>query len=248
MSNFVRNEGCPRCGSRDNVAVYDDGHKWCFGCNYYLPPRTTLESLQKRLFRSGEENLDKGGIDSSLFSYRIPERALKWLAKYEISDAQRVEHSICWCEFRQTLVFPVIREGKGIVLTNERYFGTDPKHPKYLTFGNKAQEVVVLRNRTESRVVLVEDFVSAIKLHRYVTTIPLLGSKCPEKALDWLLRNAKVVGVWLDLDKAPEALREASKLSQAITARAILTSMDPKDYKYNQIKEILISHKVLDKT
>lgn len=35
-SNFVRKGPCPKCGSRDNLAYYDDGHAACFtpGCKY----------------------------------------------------------------------------------------------------------------------------------------------------------------------------------------------------------------------
>ena len=29
---------CPECGSTDNVAVYDDGHGHCFGCEAHWPP------------------------------------------------------------------------------------------------------------------------------------------------------------------------------------------------------------------
>jgi len=32
-SSFVRHEPCPSCGSRDNLARYDDGHAFCFGCH-----------------------------------------------------------------------------------------------------------------------------------------------------------------------------------------------------------------------
>ncbi len=28
---------CPECGSKDNVAVYDDGHGHCFGCGAHWP-------------------------------------------------------------------------------------------------------------------------------------------------------------------------------------------------------------------
>lgn len=34
-SNFTHKEPCPACGSRDNLARYDDGHAYCFGCSYY---------------------------------------------------------------------------------------------------------------------------------------------------------------------------------------------------------------------
>ncbi len=31
----VRHEPCPKCGSRDNLGRYSDGHGYCFGCGYY---------------------------------------------------------------------------------------------------------------------------------------------------------------------------------------------------------------------
>lgn len=34
-SEFVQHEPCPKCGSRDNLARYTDGHGYCFGCKYY---------------------------------------------------------------------------------------------------------------------------------------------------------------------------------------------------------------------
>ena len=36
-SSFVRHEPCPKCGSRNNLARYSDGHATCFsgGCDYY---------------------------------------------------------------------------------------------------------------------------------------------------------------------------------------------------------------------
>lgn len=33
MGNFIEYRPCPNCGSKDNLAVYDDG-QYCFGCNY----------------------------------------------------------------------------------------------------------------------------------------------------------------------------------------------------------------------
>ena len=34
MSDFVTHEPCPSCGSQDNLSRYDDGHAYCFGCQY----------------------------------------------------------------------------------------------------------------------------------------------------------------------------------------------------------------------
>lgn len=36
-SAFVAKEPCPKCGSKDNLARYTDGHGYCFGCHHYEP-------------------------------------------------------------------------------------------------------------------------------------------------------------------------------------------------------------------
>ena len=42
MSDFIRHESCPVCGSKNNVGVYADGNKNCFtdGCTFYIPPNS----------------------------------------------------------------------------------------------------------------------------------------------------------------------------------------------------------------
>ncbi len=47
-SNFIQHQSCDSCGSKDNVAVYDDGHTWCFGCNTYGKGDRTYEPTVKR--------------------------------------------------------------------------------------------------------------------------------------------------------------------------------------------------------
>lgn len=37
MSEFVRHEECPACGSSDALAIYDDGHSFCFSCDTTFP-------------------------------------------------------------------------------------------------------------------------------------------------------------------------------------------------------------------
>jgi twinkle protein len=36
-SEFVGHEPCNQCGSKDNAAIYTDGHTYCFGCRHYEP-------------------------------------------------------------------------------------------------------------------------------------------------------------------------------------------------------------------
>ena len=42
-SKYKTKEPCPECGSKDNVAVYDDGHKNCFGCGWQFQPKKNFK-------------------------------------------------------------------------------------------------------------------------------------------------------------------------------------------------------------
>ena len=49
MSKVIEREQCPACAShgrdnsQDNLAVYDDGHKYCFACEYYESGKMKME-------------------------------------------------------------------------------------------------------------------------------------------------------------------------------------------------------------
>ena len=45
-AKFLRHEPCPSCNSKDNLARYDDGHAYCFGCQYYEHAEQTIPTIQ----------------------------------------------------------------------------------------------------------------------------------------------------------------------------------------------------------
>jgi len=59
-ARYSHKEACPACGSRDNLARYDDGHGYCFGCGHYeraadaLLPTLTNRTPAMRDFLHGE--------------------------------------------------------------------------------------------------------------------------------------------------------------------------------------------------
>jgi hypothetical protein len=247
-NRFSHHEPCPKCGSRDNLGVWDDGHKFCFGCRYWEPSPDTLESLGKKV--QGMENnynVASSGIDTSGFTHSIPSKPLAWLRKYGISDSEIAHFGICWNAPKDTLVFPV-HEGETIVLTNERYFGSDPKHPKYVTYGHKNRKhLFITHPSNKDCLVLVEDAISAIKVARYCSSLPLFGATLPDNALYWASEHFKSIRVWLDMDKASQSLLEAAKASQFIPdSRSIITSLDPKEYSMNELKSILLEYNCIN--
>ena len=82
-SKYVRKTSCPECGSKDNMAIYDDGHGFCFGCSYTMqPPRdkprkSFIKTVKKPLLKFvTPKPLPKRGLSHEtceLFNYGISE-------------------------------------------------------------------------------------------------------------------------------------------------------------------------------
>lgn len=61
-SEFVGHESCPKCGSKDNLARYSDGHAFCFGCEYFEPADGSEEKPpyihEKGLIKANHDLID----------------------------------------------------------------------------------------------------------------------------------------------------------------------------------------------
>ena len=61
-STLVNHIPCPSCGSQDNLAIYDDGHGYCFtpGCGYHRTEegeqQTKRKEKMKMDFVSGDKS------------------------------------------------------------------------------------------------------------------------------------------------------------------------------------------------
>lgn len=48
-SKFLYHEPCPKCGSSDACAVFDDGHRYCYSCcTYFKPDGSEQVSMEKK--------------------------------------------------------------------------------------------------------------------------------------------------------------------------------------------------------
>ena len=69
MANFLRHEGCPKCGSSDALAIYDDGSTYCFNsvCDYRTrgDGSVSTETLPKA------KPLNMAGVVASIPNRRI---------------------------------------------------------------------------------------------------------------------------------------------------------------------------------
>jgi hypothetical protein len=111
------------------------------------------------------------------------------------------------------------------------------EQPKTLSHGDKP----FILFGTKDPIILVEDVVSAIKVSRCCTAIPLFGNSFPA---EWMVRVAKLrpqhVGIWLDSDMVATSRKAVKKFNLlAPIAGTVETELDPKCYTTEQIKEIL---------
>jgi hypothetical protein len=226
MSKFIKLGPCPHCGSKDNRAEYTNGY-WCFGCSKYEPKNDT-ESLRNR-YRTGKD-ITKEILNTT---GDIPMKPMQWLLKYNITQEEIRKYGISWEPIKKLLVLIQRKD-----YWQGRNFGFSKI--KYLSNGNKPLTIY-----GEGDILLVvEDVLSAIKIARlryegYCAT-PLLGSSLSKQAEHQLVKRYKHIYVWLDRDKAKNAVRIRNKLrSQGVESRVIITPLDPKEYNKTEISEWL---------
>lgn len=244
--SFEKHESCPNCGSRDNLARYTDGHAWCFGCGYFESPKLevriqktfptiTNDSFNWPMSESGGTHL---AIPDDTTAY-LPTRVLTWIKKYGITGAECKDNLFGWSEAAQMLVMPVYSGSSWfdsttrgrLLMWQGRYFGPNEKHPKYLTRG-RAEDVLHLLDFVQTdALVLTEDLISAIKVGRQFSTVPLFGSNLSLERIVRLSKITKRLVIWLDDDKYEEALKFRNRAAQYIpNVHVLRTPKDPKEY------------------
>lgn len=239
MTKWVENASCPKCGSKDNRGIWEDGSSWCFGCHTYTPPTDSVNSLKRRLLIS--KTPDKKGVflPDDAFPV-IPKHALEWLGKYALTKDEVTRLNVYYSQGKDLLIFPFLDENRELLAWQGRYFGKNPDYPKYVTYGTKDMLSLFPCGEKTNTVSVVEDVISAVKVSRVTDTLALLGSHLSLKTALRLSRLYPHMVLWLDADKYAEALRMATQYSPMFeSVRVIRTDQDPKCYNTDEIKKQL---------
>ena len=225
--SFIKHMPCTNCGSKDNLAEYVD-HYYCFGCSHWRP-KNDLDSVRKRL---SPVPMGDSIVAELKVTDDIPQQAMQWLLSYGITKSDVDYYHIGWNPDNQILVLintPNYYQGRSFI--NGVKYKSKGKKP-LLWYGNG------------DILVCVEDVISAIKVSKAnnVTATPLLGSSMPLELTETILERFKTVRVWLDRDKAIEAVKMVRNLRQkGVDADVIVTDKDPKEYTTGEINEWLRS-------
>jgi len=189
MSHFLHHEPCPECDSRDNLGVWDDGHKFCFGCGYYIPATMvkTLDEIQEslRLQQQQKETTDASITLPADCNRTLPQIAVDWLQQYRLTQKEiHQQNSFLWSESYESLIYAVFDPFGSLLMWQSRYFGKNLAIPRFRTTGTcETCYHIFDRCGTATTVTLVEDIISAIKVGRVAHTMPLWGSNVSSNRL-----------------------------------------------------------------
>lgn len=247
--DYIGHKSCPKCGSKDNVYRYPDGHEFCFGrCGYVkMAPLTKNQICALLKEKSGDEHQVPDRLHSQIPEYAndaipvtsFPTEGLTWLKKYGILNEEIKEHSILWSQSQQQLIFPIFNNEYDIIAWQARNFLTSAK--KYVSFGkmDAILHIVGLTKHTNSDIILVEDLISAIKVSRNYRCMPLFGSGCSREKLTRLRRYTDSIKFWLDHDKFGESMRLSRVAAQLGFQTAVIhTEKDPKEIPDAEIRHL----------
>lgn len=247
-SYLIQKERCPECAklgkdlNGDNLAIYSDGHKYCYSCGYTV----SLDRVGR--FTRHDDGIQKKKEELFLptdCDIVYPRRCLDWIEKYELTRTDLLNHNVMWSESMQRLIFPVYGSGNLIAWQGRSFhLGNQAvaKIPKWFGKGNLKDTFNILGKG--NKLIICEDIISAIKVSKCgVMTMPLYGSFIGRerfKRLFKLFGGEVEVWVWLDYDKAKEATKE-SKLGVlcGLNCNTIITKLDPKEMSYEEIKNTM---------
>lgn len=226
MSKFLQFTPCEKCGSSDANAEYDDSF-YCFSCNRYTP------KLSLKRFKAIKEVKVCNGIT---LEKQLAGGALKWLLGYGLTSDEIAQFTYARERVGKYGLMPcdllVLYSSKDYWCA--RNFG---KGAKYLTSGTKP---FLKYGNNNDTLVFVEDIVSAVKVGRQFTAVPMLGSMPSQDAASHL-ETYKNVFIWQDRDLIKKGITTARNLSEVLNKRVriVVSENDPKCYDDAAIKEYL---------
>lgn len=233
MSNFVKHQPCPDCGSKDNCAVYDDGHEWCFGCGYYKGG-VKWKTIERK-HKPEDMQLITLPLDASS---NISKAAQEWYRRYEITDSEANLNKFLWSNEKKWLIMPVYNILGQLAFFQSRCFGTGPK---YFTKGAANSIDHIIGDKSNPILFLVEDMLSAIKISRLGTASPLFGSNISDQKLLRLSEKFRSLVIWLDYDKVQHSLELRRRAANIFKGQVYISGKvnDPKCINMRDLRYIV---------
>lgn len=240
-SYVIRKERCPECArigndrSGDNLAIYSDGHTYCYRCGYHSGRKAISQPINK--------HIQTITLPSDVTS-ELPYEAKRWLDQYQLARLDIQQHNILWSEHWSRIIFPYF-DDTGLIAWQGRYVPcgknkvdiNDKVPAKWFSQG-KIHEIIHPIKVQSNEAVLVEDIVSAIKVSHYKGTIPIFGSKISPKHFLRIKHVAKRIWIWLDPDMRKQSIQLSHTANLlGLKSSVIFSDKDPKEIDHARISD-----------
>lgn len=165
-----------------------------------------------------------------------------WILKYGIPAHVVDAAGVCWSDFISSIIFPRYLDGELVAYQTRRFPPDDG--PKYLTRGDSNSPYDALRGPVGGDTcVLVEDYVSALKVSQIVPACPLGGTMIRDSQMRHLLKDYSRFIIMLDNDNWQVKMNQV-KLAKRLgtySSKVFVLSVtkDPKEYTLSELQKML---------
>ena len=253
---------CPFCGGGNNTpcfATYSDGYK-CFTCGKSKHTDGATMAYRPMIKASNTEiRLPEHTQNISEFSPSV----LKWLYSYYVYDPLIRKYGIAYTQHTEfTTERGIVYKGTGLLLPvfvdnvlvfcQQRFF----PDKMFITKGDKTSPFVIKCREKSDITVIVEDYISAIRLGEFVNVVCMFGTSLTYSGMQIIGSGTDRVLVWLDNDEAGHsgaslisskldkylhtcAKQRAFAVREPRTVEILKTDKQPKEYSDQELKQIL---------
>lgn len=257
---------CDNCiGQGNSPAVQitrkEDGFLWhCFRCSksgFFPDKGASPKQVQEIVANAGKDKTKINRPEQVQlpedFTELLPPKALVQLYNLRIMDDDIKYHEIGWSPSHARIIIPIFKWGNGPggwakklvgVMGRKLEVQPDDDKPKWWSQRNesvKHPRFVALPEQAKERkeVVIVEDIFSAIRISQvgYIS-MALLTTYLPYELYPYL--RGWNVKIWLDADAYDKSVKYQAALgAHGITATALFTMLDPKEYDNDDIRKVI---------
>ncbi len=254
MGQLRSTGSCPFCGQGVNTpcfATYSDGYH-CFTCG--KKKNGVIRDFLKPLITSNK-NLELPECTNNIRQFSP--NVLEWLYKYYVYDDLIRKYNIMYAPFAEfgvfkgeSLILPLI-VNREIISYQRRFF----PNKQFITKGDKTSPFTINRDNLQN-IVLVEDYISAVRLGELTNVICLQGTHMNWICLKLLEKSTYNIKIWLDPDKpGQDASKEilnklvgrittynkynAFEVREMRTVDIMVTEKQPKEYSNQELKQLL---------
>lgn len=165
-----------------------------------------------------------------------------WILSYGLSMDTINESGICWSDKFSSILFPRYLDGNLVAFQARRF--PNEGGPKYVTYGDSASLYDALRGSTgRDTLVLVEDYLSGLKVSQIVPAFVLNGTGLKDSQLTYLLKDYSKFVIMLDNDNWQVKTSQFKLLKRISTfakkANIVEVTKDPKEYELAELKTLL---------